>query len=77
MNEYFYFINMNERGSFYADIRNSNDGTIFELFNDEETGQVQPIFDGFMKHIEDLDGLHEYLIYRKVINKNSILKKGN
>ena len=56
MNRLEYFINLDERGEFYADVR--RDGkTIFEIEGFE-------IFeDGFMKHKEDLEGLENYLSY--------------
>lgn len=51
-----YFINLNERGDFYADVRNAYDATVFEIYGFD-------IFeDGFMKNESDLDGLKSYLV---------------
>lgn len=51
-----YFINLDERGDFYADVRNCYDKTVFEIFGCE-------IFeDGFMSDKHDLAGLKEYLV---------------
>ena len=51
---YRYFINLDERGEFYADVRNVRDRSIFEIKGFE-------IFeDGWMRHKHDLDGLKRY-----------------
>lgn len=52
---YTYNINLDERGEFFADVRDSNDKTVYEIHGFE-------IFeDGFMKHKYDVEGLKEYL----------------
>lgn len=49
-----YYINLDERGEFHADVRR-DDKTIFEIKGFE-------IFeDGVMKHKNDLEGLFDYL----------------
>ena len=51
---YEYFINLDERGEFSADVRNAGK-TVFEI-------EGFDIFeDGFMDHKRDLSGLTEYL----------------
>lgn len=58
---YFYYINLDERGEFYADVRDSKGETVFEIKGSE-------IFeDGFMKHKSDLRGLESYLKDLEVI----------
>jgi hypothetical protein len=58
-----YFINLDERGEFYADVRR-DDKTIFEIKGFE-------IFeDGFMKNKLDLAGLTEYLNDLGLIKEN-------
>lgn len=52
---YGYYINLDERGEFYADVRDPTGKTVFEIHGFE-------IFeDGFMSSKEDLSGLQEYL----------------
>lgn len=58
-----YFINLDERGEFYADVRRNGD-TIFEI-------QGFEIFeDGFMRNKHDLAGLTEYLNSLGLIEDN-------
>lgn len=54
-----YYINLDERGDFYADIRNEDEQTIFEIRNEDD--EISLIVNGFMSHKEDLDGLQDYL----------------
>ena len=50
-----YHINLDERGEFYADVRDENEETVFEIHGFD-------IFeDGFMKHSQDREGLVSYL----------------
>ena len=68
--QYSYFINLDERGEFYADVRNQNDRTIFEIKGYE-------IFeDGFMKDKGDISGLTEYLRDLGLISKGATIQKG-
>lgn len=69
--KYLYYINLNERGGFYADVRDSNENTVFEI-------KGHDIFtDGFMDHPEDLDGLYNYLCHMYILIKNKdVLEKG-
>lgn len=65
-----YFINLDERGVFYADVRRNGE-TIFEIKINHEYGQYDNIFeDGFMKNKFDLAGLTEYLNYLGLIKEN-------
>lgn len=51
-----YYINLDERGSFFADVRNEAGASVFEIHDFD-------IFeDGFMRHKNDLDGLKDYLV---------------
>ena len=68
---YEYFINLDERGEFYADVRNSVGSTVFEIKGFD-------IFeDGFMKHKDDIDGLRKHLISLGIMNEKQGLVKGN
>lgn len=73
---YFYHINLNERGSFFADVRNSSGTTLFEIKagNKLEEGESSIFEDGFMKNMHDMDGLKDYLISLGIMNKNQKLK---
>ena len=69
-----YHVNLDERGVFYADVRNSSGRTVFEIKIDSDGGDEwdsweDNIFtDGFMRHKKDIDGLKEYLVDIGVMN---------
>jgi hypothetical protein len=68
---YEYFINLDERGYFYADVRDPDEKTVFEIHDCE-------IFeDGFMRHKYDLDGLKKYLVQLAIMPKDAQLIRGN
>lgn len=70
---YVYVVNLDERGDFYADVRNARTGeTVHEVRSDEE-GKVWEIDDGFMKHKDDLEGLKKYLLDLKMIENDAAL----
>ena len=73
---YEYFINLDERGEFYADVRNPSGETIWELKSDAETGEIWMLEDGFMENIDDLSGLHSYLLDGGLIKIEDDLVKG-
>jgi hypothetical protein len=65
-----YFINLDERGDFYADVRNAFDKTVFEISGFE-------IFeDGFMSNSRDLVGLKDYLVSLGVMMDHQSLIQG-
>ena len=68
---YRYFINLDERGEFYADVRNVRDRSIFEIKGFE-------IFeDGWMRHKHDLAGLKRYLVHLGLMKINHELSMGD
>ena len=71
--KYTYNVNLNERGSFYADVRDENENTVFEIKAGNELGEDESsIFeDGFMRHQDDVSGLTEYLRDIGVISQTS------
>ena len=71
--DFYYFINLDERGEFYADVR-IGDVQGYSVF-DIHGGDI--FEDGFMKNKEDLQGLKEYLVYLGIMKENQNLKKGN
>jgi hypothetical protein len=63
-----YVINLDERGSFSADVRDLKDRTLYEVkSDDEEEGVIWQVEDGFMKHARDINGLHQYLIHLDIL----------
>lgn len=67
--QYDYYINLNERGDFYADVRNPvTDATVYEIRGFE-------IFeDGFMDSVKDMTGLTCYLIDLDVLKGNDSIR---
>lgn len=59
-----YHINLDERGSFLADVRDPSGKTVFEIKdgNELKPGESSIFEDGFMKHKRDLSGLGQYLM---------------
>ena len=69
--QYKYFINLDERGEFYADVRDPDGNTVYEIHGFE-------IFEeGFMKHKHDLGNLEEHLYMLGFMPKGSTLVHGN
>lgn len=69
--EFQYFINLDERGSFYADVRNTSGKTVYEI----KAGNI--FEDGYMKNKYDLDGLKNYLVELGIMKPNQKLVRGN
>ena len=70
MTTYAYFINLDERGEFYADVRDLGGNTVIEIEGFE-------IFeDGYMKNKNDLAGLLDYMIELDIANDGDELVKG-
>ncbi len=69
--QYEYFINLDERGEFYADVRDPDGNTVFEIKGFD-------IFkDGFMKNKYDIVGLGDLLHLHGVMPKLATLVRGN
>jgi hypothetical protein len=60
---YGYYINVDERGDFRADVRDANERTVFEIYAGDSLGPDETsIFeDGFMRDKNDMSGLTDYL----------------
>lgn len=70
MTTYEYFINLDERGEFYADVRDLGGNTVIEIKGFD-------IFeDGYMKNKNDLAGLLDYMIEVDIANDGDELVKG-
>mgnify|MGYP000914875015 CR=1 FL=1 len=61
MKTYTYHINLDERGEFFADVRDQDDNTVYEIHLPDSDGGSGIIGDGFMKHERDVAGLERYL----------------
>ncbi len=70
---YGYYINLDERGDFFADVRNQNGRSIFEIRagNSLKEDESSIFEDGFMRDKGDLSGLTTYLIDLGFIPKES------
>ena len=66
--EFEYYINLNERGLFYADVRDAQGVTVFEIHEEEMEHLVE---DGFMRHYNDVEGLTEHLTNFGIIPEGS------
>lgn len=73
--KYEYNINLDERGSFLADVRDENGKTVYwiKAGNELEDGESSIFEDGFMKHKDDLAGLEEYLKQLKIMEPEAKL----
>lgn len=62
---YGYYINLDEREEFYADVRDGKGDTVYEIKGFD-------IFeDGFMRDKKDMTGLLEYLIHMQIVEPES------
>jgi hypothetical protein len=68
---YQYSINLDERGEFYADVRHSQEHTVFEIHG------FDLIEDGWLRHTTDVDGLQRYLISLQLMTPDEQLVPGN
>lgn len=75
---YYYFINRDERGEFYADVRDSEDNTVFELktSDDPNEGDEDFLANVGMKHTKDIEGLEDHLKEIGTIPKDASLEAG-
>jgi hypothetical protein len=68
---YEYFINLDERGEFRADVRNEEGRSVYEI---AEYGIFE---DGFMSDRHDLDGLKKHLVSLGIMEEDCDLIRGN
>lgn len=61
-----YYINLDERGIFNADVRNMDGKTLLEVASDDE-GSVWLIDDGYMRNTQDLSGLTQYAVDMQIL----------
>ncbi len=74
-----YYINLDERGSFRADVRDEIGDTVFEIRagNELEEDETSIFEDGYMKHGRDLVGLQSYLKDLWIMKDGDKLEFGN
>jgi len=74
---YRYYINLDERGSFYADVRDSHDKTVYEIKIEGDPENDSTVFeDGYMNNKDDIEGLEEYLKNLRIIPKYGTIIEG-
>ena len=71
---YYYYINLDERGEFYADVRDENDKTVFEIKIGSDNDNPDVLLDIGMKHTEDINGLEKHLKELDIIPDDAELK---
>lgn len=73
-----YHINLDERGDFYADVRNENGDTVYEIRTKEtlDWGDSDIFEDGFMNHSRDIEGLENYLNHLGIMGPCDYLTEG-
>lgn len=79
--ELIYVIDLHERGYFRSHVEDSNGGVLYSLSNEEENedghvfnGDLWLVEAGYMKHCEDVSGLHDYLIQMGVVRQQSTMR---
>lgn len=72
--KYKWYINLDEHGRFYGDLRREDQGVIFEI---DENKLHEMVDDGVIRHGRDLPGLWNYLRKRGVIEWPSTITRGN
>ncbi len=70
-----YYINLDERGDFYADVRDVDGNSVYEINAGGRLAEDESsIFDdGFMRDKSDLRGLADYLRELKVIPEDAVV----
>jgi len=77
--EFAYHINLDERGTFYADVRDERNQTVYEIKIDDadpdwDSWNASIFADGFMRDKRDLDGLKDHLVELGIIDEDDVLK---
>ena len=67
---YVYNIHHNERGEFLATVDDLAGNEVYRIQTNDE-GVIEQIQDGFMKNVEDITGLEQYLISINIIPENA------
>lgn len=67
MKTYGYYVDLDERGTFQASVRDENDQIVYNIDNSEDAFDIFEC--GFMRHKGDLDGLTSYLVDLGVLKR--------
>ena len=71
---YGYYINLDERGMFYADVRDSSAATVFEIrLGDNLLDEDSDFEDYGMRNKEDISGLEKFLKECQIIKTTGAL----
>jgi len=73
-NLYKYYVNLDERGEFFADLRTPNDDSLWEA---DTQAMTELIEGGFMQHKTDIASLCFHLIDCGVLPKQSKIVMGD
>lgn len=68
-----YYVNLDERGSFYADLRNEHGDSVYSVYggNMIDEDDMSLVEMGYMTDFKDTSGLHEYLSEMGIIPKSA------
>lgn len=72
MGIYGYCINLDERGEFYADLRNAHQETVWEIRVDQGE-DIEDVSGGYMRHRRDHQGLETWLKDIGVIEPDAVV----
>lgn len=64
-----FFVNLDERGDFYADVRNSEGKTVLEIKTGPNGEPPELIESGYMTNKQDIQGLTDYMREMSLIGK--------
>ena len=70
--KYTYHINLDERGTFDADVRDESGKSVYELHAEDEP--LEQVEDGFMRHTKDIAGLGAYLLDLGIVKESDTLE---
>ena len=68
---YSYYINLDERGEFYADVRDHAENTVFEIHG------FDVFKDGYMKDKSDMNGLRSMLVDFQILESSDNIVPAN
>ena len=68
---YTYYINLDERGEFFADVRDHAENTVYEIHG------FDVFEDGFMTDKTDMNGLRDYIADLGILNRSDNILPAN
>lgn len=70
-----YYVNLDERGDFNADVRDQNGTSVYEIHDADHLWEM--IDAGYLEGKRDLTGLQDYLVGTLVMGEDDRLVSGN